>query len=64
MSCSSKSQINVNFSNKNDDVSNFDQDIVNEDIVFDNYIEGDDLIKIKNAKEKGLFNFIDNCIIK
>ena len=64
VSCSSKSQINVNFSNKNDDVSNFDQDIVNEDIVFDNYIEGDDLIKIKNAQEKGLFNFIDNCIIK
>ena len=58
--CLFESPIKMDISNKFDDVSNFDKDFVNEDIVFDNFIQGEDLIKIKNAHEKGLFNFFDN----
>ena len=57
--CLCESPIKTNFTYKNDDVSNFDQDIVNEDIVFDNFIQGEDLVKIKSAQEKGIFNFFD-----
>ena len=58
--CLKESPIIPNVSDKPDDLQNFDQEILNEEISFDNYIDGFTLEKIKSAKEKGLFNFFDN----
>ena len=58
--CLKESPIIPNVSDKPDDLQNFDQEFLNEEISFDNYIDGFTLEKIKSAKEKGLFNFFDN----
>jgi hypothetical protein len=55
-----KCKINIpiipNLSGKEDDVQNFDENILSEKIEFKEYINGFDLQKIKYYNDKGYFN--------